>query len=311
MRIDQLEFLLEIEKRKSFSKASEHLHLTAQSLSRSVVTMEKELGFQLFLRSSQGVTFTKEGQLFLETARKIVGEYHGALKRLQALQIEEQKIVRGELIVYANPLFNIQWLPKVLKQFCKSNPLVRVTVLEKNSREIYRRLQQANEENDLVTRVGLVLVPYNRQDFFVDNDKKNMLHFAHLSEERYCVYASKNSVLATYSEISITEVLKNPIVLFSSSEDNDTPVYAILEQYGDVNVVFTASSFSLWLDTIKNGVGIGLFQDIFLDKEKEEMCTGIVRIKLKEDISAILGYLYGGECSKILKLFIKCLSYTE
>ena len=50
MRIEQLEYLLEIAKANSFSSASENLYLTPQSLSRSVSKMENELGFKLFER---------------------------------------------------------------------------------------------------------------------------------------------------------------------------------------------------------------------------------------------------------------------
>ena len=46
MRIEQLEFLVEIAQKKSFNIASENFYFTPQSLSRSITSMENELGFK-------------------------------------------------------------------------------------------------------------------------------------------------------------------------------------------------------------------------------------------------------------------------
>jgi len=307
MRIEQLEYFLEIARKKSFSSASENLYITPQSLSRSIYNMEKELGFSLFKRSFQGVSITKEGEIFLEMARKLVHNYRNTLDEIHLTLNEQDSTPEGELVIYANPLFHIQWLPDVLKKFCAENPFVHVSAMEKDPQGIYKRLQQAETDNDAVTRVGLVLMPCHDQEYFVDMGKRNSIQFECLSREKYYVYAAKNSAIGKLKEISIMEVLKQQIVLFSSDETNITPMRFILEQYGDINIVFTASSFSLWLSAIKNNVGIGLFQDIFIHDIKREELDQVAKIQLKEDISAMLGYLYWGEPSKILKRFITYL----
>ena len=75
MQIKQLEYLVEISHRKSFNSASEYLYITPQSLSRSITTMENELGFKLFERNSRGVRFTREGELYLEAAKENTESY--------------------------------------------------------------------------------------------------------------------------------------------------------------------------------------------------------------------------------------------
>lgn len=307
MRIEQLEFLLEIAKKKSFSSASENLHITPQSLSRSINCMEKELGFLLFERSFQGVTLTKAGETFLQTARKIVVDYHNTLAEIHQNLSQDNKTPEGELVIYANPLFHIHWLPLVLKGFCAENPNIRISVMEADPQSIYKRLQQAEKDNDAISRIGLVSMPCDSREYFTDIGRKNSIHFEALSSEPYCVYVSKNTPLSQLKEISIMEVLQNNLVLFSSDEANITPVRFLLEQFGKINVVFTASSFSLWLNAIKNAVGIGLFQDVFIHESDWEDLNGIVKIRIKEDIKAMLGYLYWGEPSEILTLFTQYL----
>lgn len=314
MRIEQLGYLLAIATKKSFSSASENLHLTPQSLSRSISCMENELGFKLFERNSQGVRFTEAGEMFLAAAQKIVSEYESALENIQGFLTENQQdvAIHGELVIYANPLFHIHWLPKILKKFCQENPYIRVTVLEKDPVGIYHRLEQAEKDNDAVDRLGIVLVPAQEQDaparsFFGEMEGTNNIHFEYLSEEPYYVYVSKHSSLAKMRQISIKEVLKEPIVLFASDESNMTPVRFLLEQYGKPNVVFTASSLHLWLNAINNGVGIGLIQESILGNEVQLKLEDaqVMKLRLKEDINAVLGYLYWGEPTKVIRRFIR------
>lgn len=311
MRIEQLEHLIEIAKKNSFNSASEALYLTPQSLSRSISRMENELGFKLFERSPQGVRFTEEGEIFLKSARKIVKEYKEALREVYSCHNEITPLT-GELIIYANPFFHIEQLPRTLNSFCTENPQVRVTVVEKDPQSVYQRIQRAELEQDAVARLGIVLVPNQEKDFFDGLGKRNSIHFEALKIEPYYVYVSKTSTLAEKEEISIEEVLQLPVVLFSSSEENMTPVRFLAEQYGKLNVVFTASSFNLWLNAIHSGIGIGLFQELcsYASWQNKIDLSQVVKIKLKEEISAVLGCLYWGEPDAIIKEFMKYLSAT-
>lgn len=68
MRREQLEYLRAIKIFGSITAASEKVHASAQSISASIKTLEKELGFELLKRSHQGVTLTVEGEILLKTA---------------------------------------------------------------------------------------------------------------------------------------------------------------------------------------------------------------------------------------------------
>jgi len=72
MRLNQLEYALEIMKTQSLSKASENLFVTKTALSESIIQLEKELGFVIFTRSRAGMRPTKAGTLFLKDAYEIL-----------------------------------------------------------------------------------------------------------------------------------------------------------------------------------------------------------------------------------------------
>ena len=75
MKIQHLQYALEVAKMGSINKAAEKLYLSQPNLSSAIKTLEGELGFAIFIRKNSGTTVTPEGQEFLLCARNIVQQY--------------------------------------------------------------------------------------------------------------------------------------------------------------------------------------------------------------------------------------------
>ncbi len=72
MNLQQMRYVIEIERVKSVSVAAENLFLSQPQLSRNLRELETELGIQLFDRTKGGMVPTEKGLEFLEKARDIV-----------------------------------------------------------------------------------------------------------------------------------------------------------------------------------------------------------------------------------------------
>ena len=72
MRIEQLEYLCEVAKRRSMNVAAEKLHIAQQTLSTSIKTLEKELDVKLLERTYQGVFPTPIGQEVISWAEQVL-----------------------------------------------------------------------------------------------------------------------------------------------------------------------------------------------------------------------------------------------
>ena len=57
MRLEQLLYCIEVANSKSMSQAAKKLFMTQPSLSTAIQNLEEELGFQIFKRSTHGVSF--------------------------------------------------------------------------------------------------------------------------------------------------------------------------------------------------------------------------------------------------------------
>ncbi|MGE5629596.1 MAG: LysR family transcriptional regulator [Caulobacteraceae bacterium] len=75
MKIQHLQYVLEIADSGSINKAADKLLLSQPNVSSALKTLEGELGFPIFSRTNKGITLTSEGRQFLSCARRMVAEY--------------------------------------------------------------------------------------------------------------------------------------------------------------------------------------------------------------------------------------------
>lgn len=75
LRIEQMYYFLEAAKTGSFTQAANNLYLQQPSLRKGIVSMEAELGRDLFHRNAQGVTLTKYGEECHARIQQIVDIY--------------------------------------------------------------------------------------------------------------------------------------------------------------------------------------------------------------------------------------------
>lgn len=83
MKIEHLNYLLEIEKCKSISAAAKKMYIGQTTLSAIIKSIEDELDVRLFHRLPNGVAPTEKGVEILRYAQEIVTKYQEMLQRCQ------------------------------------------------------------------------------------------------------------------------------------------------------------------------------------------------------------------------------------
>ncbi|MCM3633150.1 LysR family transcriptional regulator [Paenibacillus camelliae] len=72
MTLQQLKYVLEVNKHGSMNEAARHLFISQPSLSNAIKELEKELSITIFERTNKGISLTQEGVEFLSYARQVV-----------------------------------------------------------------------------------------------------------------------------------------------------------------------------------------------------------------------------------------------
>jgi DNA-binding transcriptional LysR family regulator len=123
MDLFQLETFLAVVETGSFSGAARVVHRTQPAVSQVVRKLEEELGEPLFDRSSRDGRLTDAGKVLQEYAQKMLN-----LRREARASLEElRQFQRGTLVLAANE-FTSLYLLRVLEEFRRFSPMIKVAV---------------------------------------------------------------------------------------------------------------------------------------------------------------------------------------
>ncbi len=138
--LKRIRHALTLAEEMNFIRAAEKVHLSQPAFSRSIQTLERELGMTLFDRSKQGLAITPIGVEFLARARHLAREASN-LERDMALTRSGEI---GQLRFGAGPLPAASMASTLLHQLRQDRPKLRVSLQVNNSRNLLDYLR--NEE---------------------------------------------------------------------------------------------------------------------------------------------------------------------
>lgn len=204
MDFRQLQYILQVAEERSFSKAAQKLYIAQPSLSQYVLKLEQKLGIQLFDRSSTPLRLTLAGELYVETAKRILD-----LKNQLSQQIDDvAELKKGRLTIGISPFRSAYILPSVLPAFQRSFPGIELILLEASIGEL------ENYALNGTTDLSILTLPI-REDLFI--------YAPLLSEELLLAVppqhqASKRAGNTTcdqslYPRIQLTELREDPFII--------------------------------------------------------------------------------------------------
>jgi DNA-binding transcriptional LysR family regulator len=133
----QLRALLLVAQHRSFTRAAEALFITPSGLSLLIRELETQLGFRLFDRTTRHVALTAQGNHFLVTAKRNLGEFDAAIARISNTAQEASQL----LSIGAPPLIAANILPQAIQEFREHRPNLRIQLLETSFQAILEGVQ--------------------------------------------------------------------------------------------------------------------------------------------------------------------------
>lgn len=110
----------------SLSKAAAQHFVTPQSVSQHMRRLEAELGFELLVRTAQGVCPTEAGCLFYEGCKQIDDQ----LERLLARCREAAGAERATIRLGSSPTYSLALFSRCVPTFLRGNPQARVEYVD-------------------------------------------------------------------------------------------------------------------------------------------------------------------------------------
>jgi len=249
MHLEQLEYIVEVAKTGSLTKASQNKHVTLSAISQALSSLEAELGVPLFTRSRLGAVPTPEGRILIKKAFDV-------LLKLQELREEAQHFtntISGELRLATIP-GPMNLLVNAIASYKKDYPQIRFEITEKGTQEILEDIRHEKLDIGLIILYG-DLVPKNAG-----------LVFDPVLPVKMVAGVSKDSPLAFHDTVSPEELRRLPFVLYA-----DEYVKWFVEDfsatYGPVDILFTTNNTTAIRNAVRENLAVTLGIDYsFIDE---------------------------------------------
>lgn len=135
MTFTSIEYFLQLAKTKSFTKAAEQLHISQQSLSAHIASLEQELDCQLFVRRVP-LEITYAGEMFLKYAQ----EFWQKSMDMQKEFCDISKNKKGVLRVGVAFTRGRAIMPQLIKAFQQQYPNMLVELHEASNEALHKKL---------------------------------------------------------------------------------------------------------------------------------------------------------------------------
>jgi DNA-binding transcriptional LysR family regulator len=144
-RLDTMRSFAAVARLGSFAEAARHLRLSPSVVTRAVAQLEAHLGLTLLSRTTRSVRLTGQGQIYLESCRRILEEIDDAERRARG----DDMAPRGELNVAAPLVFGRLHVPPVVNQLLARHRALSVRLMLSD-----RNVHLVDDNIDVAVRIG-------------------------------------------------------------------------------------------------------------------------------------------------------------
>lgn len=231
----QLRTFIAVVDQGGFTAASRRLGLSQPAVSRTVATLEKELGLPLFVRRRDGLSLTEAGAIALTHAREAVR--HLTLMRTEVAGLAGD--ITGTLSLASLPSATATLVAPQLRAFAQRHPAVTIRLLEGSEQEIRDWLDQGAAE------AGVVSLPSKGLDVAV------------LGEQDMVAVVPAEHRLAAKDVVTYADLAKGPFV---RGTGGCADVFMPIARRAGVefDLAFEAREIAATLEIVRAGLGVSI-----------------------------------------------------
>ncbi len=299
MRLEQVHYLLEIEKTHSISAAALNLYVSPSSISEAIKKLEQELGYTLFIRSKNGMELTEIGKQVAQECREI--EQHiQRIQQMTATNDRKENTLSGSITLSICVGMGHNILLQTFSTFQKNYPNITLKIVEKSISAILDDLLHENCDIALFYCDDLPLLS-KIEDKFI-NEK--------LITENFYAIVHKEHTLSNSHMVSFKKLSKYPIATYSFGDmmEKDSFVDDFFSSLKtNFNIVFHSNDIVLFKNHLLNSNSVGItlssIKDLLLQDEQ------LVSRRISDKASVSLRYFYAIDSPKqvLIKNFIDVL----
>lgn len=257
MNFRHMQLFLKVAQLQSFTKAANELKIPQPSLSQSIFALENELKTTLFNRSTNPITLTEAGEIYLKKANLIKDMVSELDAEISALNKAKTGKIR---IAFSQNGYNM--IPNLLPQFCKRFSDADIKILQ-----IFSTLKIKQMIYDDEIDLGMLILPIdtNYLKYEVIKSSNTFLALPALHE---LSLKFKNKELPT---IAISELKGEKFILPRSTQRSRLDIDLMFKKSGFVpKILCETETFDIANSIVASGVGATFTISELIKEDKKD-----------------------------------------
>lgn len=309
-----MEYVYEVYKEKSFSKAAANLFISQPSLSANVRRVENRIGYPIFDRSTKPLGLTECGKQYMQCVERIMNierDFSDFINDWEGLKT-------GSLVLGGSNLFSSWFLPPMIAEFASCYPHIQIRLVEESTVKLTKMLQR-----------GII-------DMVLDNTNLDPEIFdSRLYQEEHLILAVPRSfsinkklenfqlsvpdiqtgrfLAPDFPSVPFSQFRKEPFIMLK--QENDTGKRAMdicRENHFEPIVVFEMDQQMTSYNVTCSGMGISFIGDIMISKVSPHPNVVYYKLPLKDNCRNICFYWKKGRyLSRAMEEFLNMSKQKE
>lgn len=291
MTLQQLEYIIALDKHRHFVKAAESCHVTQSTLSMMIQKLEQELEINIFDRKSQPIQPTEIGQQLIDQAKVIL--YNA--KQFKELALTEKQQESGKVTLGIIPTVAPYVLPRLFNILQERNPNIKLHVKEITTGEIINQLEKAEID------MALLATPLNNPNFL-----EIPIYY-----ERFFGYVSPTEDLYELKELEMHHIPMDHLWILKEGHCLRNQVLRLCEFDSGFSSIYEAGSIDTLIKIVDTNGGYTIIPELHIDLLNEQQKLNvrpIVNPEPNREISLVVRNDYVKE--RLLNVIAKNISDT-
>lgn len=167
MNLQQLRYIIAVNRFRNFAKAADACHVSQPTLSAMLVKLEEELDVKIFERTNKSVTPTTAGEKIIRQAEHVITE----IDRIGEIVSEDKGVIGGRFALSVGPTIAPYILPKFIKHYRENYPSVELSIQELKVNHMFEALLKGEIDAGIAIAdnycKGILEIPLYTEKFFV------------------------------------------------------------------------------------------------------------------------------------------------
>lgn len=274
MTLQQLEYIIALDKTRHFVRAAEQCGVTQPTLSAMIQKLEDELDCKIFDRASHPIIPTKVGEMILKQAQVILFNVNQLMEDVSS----QKGSMNGSLSLAMIPTVAPYLLPAFISVFRKTFPDVNLKITEMRTESIIRSLHSAE--------IDMAILSTPLED-------PKILEVP-LYYEKFIAYISANESIYNQTEISINDIPQEHLWVLEEGHCLRNQVFNFCTNLSH-KALYEAGSIDTLVKIVDRNGGLTVIPELHIellsDVQKQNL-RKIVRPEATREISLVIRHDY-------------------